>query len=274
MADELTGMLWGEGPRFHDGALWLSDTQGSRLWTNASGTWRATEVESPSNGLWFLPDGRLVGAMIRERRVGQWDGSRWQTYADLAPMQVGPLGDMIGDSKGNLYLDDVAFNSHLGEASRPGRVLLVRPDRRVEVAAEGVEFPNGLAFLDGGRTLVVAETNAKRLTAFDVAADGHLSGRRLYADITALAGPDARPDGIWHAAEGIWVATLEGCAVVRVRDGQLLARVDTAPRLPIACCVRDDGALLVTVADTHGQPLADALKARTLVTSAMLVTPG
>jgi len=110
-----TGMLWGEGPRFHEGALWLSDTQGSRLWTNAMGAWRATDVESPSNGLWFLPDGTLVGAMMRDKRVGQWDGSKWQTYVDLARLEVGPLGDMIGDARGNLYVDDVAYNSHAGE---------------------------------------------------------------------------------------------------------------------------------------------------------------
>src|SRR5690349_7501873 len=99
------GMRWGEGPRWHDGALWLSDTQGSKLWTDASGTWESTDLESPSNGLAFLPDGRLVAAMMREPRIGVWNGGSFDTYAELPTR--GPFGDMTVDAAGNLYVDDV-----------------------------------------------------------------------------------------------------------------------------------------------------------------------
>jgi sugar lactone lactonase YvrE len=266
-----SGMIWGEGPRWHDGALWLSDTQGSRLWTDTSGTWQSISVDSPSNGLWFLPDGQLVGAMMHERRIGYWDGSGWQTYADLASLGVGPLGDMIGDASGNLYVDDVAFKSHAGEPPVPGRVILVRPDKSTEVVAEGLEFPNGLAFIDDGKTLLVVESSAQRLTAFDVLTDGRLGASHVYADVGALVGPGTRPDGIWPAANGIWVATLSGLAVVRVGESELLETVDTAPLHPIACCLREDGSLLVTVADTNGTPLMEALKTNSVTTSAILI---
>jgi sugar lactone lactonase YvrE len=266
-------MTWGEGPRWHNGALWLSDTQGARLWTDASGTWRAAALDSPSNGLWFLPGGQLVGAMMYERRVGQWDGSHWRTYADLADLGVGPLGDMIGDPDGNLYVDDVAFHAAAGETPVPGRIILVRPDRSAAVAVEDVEFPNGLALIDGGRTLVVAQTAARCLTAFDVLADGTLGARRRYADLAALVGPQARPDGIWPAEHGVWVATTSAEAIVRVGDGVLYDTVSTAPLLPIACCVRDDGALIAIVADTGSAPLIDAVRAGAVRTLAVVVEP-
>ncbi|MFC4049949.1 SMP-30/gluconolactonase/LRE family protein [Actinomadura syzygii] len=253
------GLTWGEGPRWHDGALWVSDTQGGRLWTDATGAWTATELSTPSNGLWFLPDGRLVGALMNEGRIGVWDGRDWETYADLGPLGAGPLGDLVGDALGNLYVDDVGFAAARGEAVRPGRLILVRADGTAEVAAEDVEFPNGMALLDGGRTLVVAETSRQCLTAFRVRDDATLHDRRRYADIADLAGPDARPDGIWPAAEGVWAATTTGQSVVRVVDGAAADRIDTAPHYPIACCTTDDGDLLVTLADTDGAPLMHAL---------------
>ncbi|MEV7009196.1 SMP-30/gluconolactonase/LRE family protein [Streptosporangium sp. NPDC051022] len=267
------GMTWGEGPRWHDGALWLSDTQGRLLWTDAGGAWTATPLESVSNGLWFLPDGRLAGAMMEEKRIGVWNGERWETYADLAELGVGPLGDIVGDSEGNLYVDDVAFAAARGESPRPGRIILVRADGTAAVAAEDVEFPNGLAFVDGGATLVVAETSRQRLTAFRVAADGTLHDRRTYADVATLVGHEARPDGIWPTDDGIWVATTTGQVVARLREGELAESVDTSPGYPIACCLDDRGRLLVTVAHTEGAPLFDALARRAVTTTAVLVPP-
>jgi len=117
------------------------------------------------------------------------------------------------------------------------------------------------------------ETNAKRLTAFDVDREGRLSGRRLYADIGALVGPAARPDGIWAAADGIWVATLDAHVVVRVREGKLLEAIETPALHRSRVAFATTGALLVTVADTHGQPLMEAVKAKSLATSAVLIEP-
>jgi sugar lactone lactonase YvrE len=266
------GMVWGEGPRWHDGALWLSDTQGSRLWTDASGRWTATAVDQVPNGLWFLPDGRLVAALMHERRVGVWSGTGWDTYADLSELGAGPLGDVVGDVAGNLYVDDVAFNPAAGEPPAPGRIILVRPDGTAEVAARGVEFPNGLALLDDGTTLVVAETSRRRLTAFTVGADQRLHSPRGYADLAALVGEPARPDGIWPAGDGgVWVATTTGQTLAHVRDGALVTAIPTAPEFPIACCADDDGGLLVTLADTGGEPLLAALARGAVTTRAAIV---
>jgi sugar lactone lactonase YvrE len=262
-----TGMRWGEGPRWHKGALWLSDTQGSRLWTDVSGSWTPTETPLVPNGLWFLPDGRLVGALTFEGRLAVWTGSDWSTYADLGHLGVGPLGDMVGDSAGNLYVDDVAFNAAAGEPPRPGRIILVRPDGTAEVATEQVEFPNGMALVDTGRMLVVAETARQRLIAFAVDDDGLLGEPQPYADVAALLGPAARPDGIWPAADGgVWVATTSGCRVVHLRRDQLVQALDTTPEMPIACCLDGSGDLLITLADTHGRSLVEAITTKTVRT--------
>ncbi|MET9263073.1 SMP-30/gluconolactonase/LRE family protein [Amycolatopsis sp. NPDC004079] len=260
-----TGMSWGEGPRWHQGALWLSDTQGSRLWTDHGGSWSATKLDSPSNGLWFMPDGRLVAAMMHEKRIGVWDGGQFATYADLSTVATGPLGDLVGDEQGNLYVDDVGFKP--GEPPRPGRLVRVAVDGSATVAAENLVFPNGLAFIDDGRTLIVAETAAQRLTAFTVGADGTLTDRRLYADLADLVGPHARPDGIWPGSEGIWVATTTGHAVVLVRDNTVRETIATGTAFPIACCSDGGKRLFVTLADTGGRPLFEALAAKAVQTT-------
>jgi sugar lactone lactonase YvrE len=129
------GLTWGEGTRWHQGALWVSDPQGGGLWTDEGGTWRHRPLSAQPNGLWFLPDGQLAGAIMRDKRVALWDGSDFGLYADLSEIADGPLGDMVGDELGGLYVDDVGYAAHLGEAPKPGRILHVedRQDRRRRV---------------------------------------------------------------------------------------------------------------------------------------------
>jgi sugar lactone lactonase YvrE len=254
------GLILGEGPQWRDGALWVSDPQKGGIWTDSGGAWAFTPLSSQANGLWFFPDGRLVGAVISEKRVGLWDGAGFGSYADLSAVAAGPLGDMVGDRHGGLYVDDVGYALQRGEPPRPGRVIYVSPGGRARVAARDVEFPNGLAITDDGRTLVVAETWAQRLTAFTIRPGGQLTDRRLFADIAAVVDAQARPDGMCAAANGVWVCTLTGHSVVLIdRSGQLVERIGTGDGYPVACCVDPAGRLFVTVAETGGAPILEAL---------------
>ncbi|WP_165553484.1 SMP-30/gluconolactonase/LRE family protein [Kribbella capetownensis] len=255
------GLTWGEGPRRHGGALWASDPQGGKLWTDAGGTWEGLALESQSNGLWFLPDGRLAAAIQRECRVGIWDGTGFGEYADLHAVATGPLGDMVGDSRGGLYVDDVGYAAHLGEEPKPGRIVYVTPAGDSVVAAEGIEFPNGIAVIDDGRTLVVAETWLQRLIAFDIDREGALSNRRTYSDLREVVSPEARPDGICAAADGgVWVSTLHAHKLAHVRGADLVDTIDTGDAFPIACCLdADTGRLYATVAHTGGLPVMEAI---------------
>jgi len=239
----------------------VSDPQGGKLWTDAGGNWEGIALESQSNGLWFLPDGRLVAAVQRERRVGLWTGSSFDEYADLQHVATGPLGDMVGDSRGGLYVDDVGYAAHLGEEPKPGRVIYVSPDGDAVVAAEGIEFPNGLAVIDDGRTLVVAETWLQRLIAFDVDEEGALSNRRLYSDLREVVSAEARPDGICAAADGgVWVSTLHAHKLAHVRGDSLVDTIDTGDAFPIACCLDPaTSRLYATVAHSGGLPVMEAI---------------
>jgi sugar lactone lactonase YvrE len=177
---------------------------------------------------------------------------------------------MVGDKNGNLYVDDVAFSLHKGEQPRPGRLLFVGIDRASRVVADDINFPNGLTFLDDGKTLVAAETIAKKLTSFRVDERGDLHDRKLYADIATLVGEEAAPDGIWATQHGVWVATLGGHAIILVHDGELVRSIDTGEAFPIACCADGGSRLFVTIAHTAGLPLMDAI-ARKVVSADVVV---
>ena len=127
-----------------------------------------------------------------------------------------------------------------------------------------------MTFLHDERTLVVAETRSKRLTSFRVDERGDLYDRELYADIAALAGKEAAPDGIWATQDGVWVATLGGHAIALVHDGELVRSIDAGEAFPIACCADDRSRLFVTIAHTAGEPLMEAI-ARKAVSADVVV---
>ena len=100
------GLTWGEGPRWHDGALWASDPQGGVIWTDDGGAWRSTALKSHERTL--VPARWKTRRCDHARKAGRtWDGADFGSYADLSPLVAGPLGDMVGDAAGGLYVDDV-----------------------------------------------------------------------------------------------------------------------------------------------------------------------
>jgi sugar lactone lactonase YvrE len=215
-----------------------------------------------------LPDGRLAGVLMDEAKIGVWDGERFLPYADLSPLEPGPLGDLVGDAQGNLYVDDVAYSLLDGEPAKPGRLLRVDTEGRASVVAEGLEFPNGLAFLDDGRTLVVAETFGQRLTYFAVQEDGGLE-RRSSVDLSGY-GDFVGPDGIWTDGQDLWVAALSAEIVLSIRGGAVTRVLRTAGLCPIAGCAATDGTNFVTVARPGDKHLFEAM-ADDSVTAAVMV---
>jgi sugar lactone lactonase YvrE len=80
-------------------------------------------------------------------------------------------------------------------------------------------------------TLIVAESYAGRLTAFDVAADGSLSNRRVWADLQ-----DGVPDGICLDAENaVWYGDVPNKRCVRVREGGEVLEMIELDRGCFAC---------------------------------------
>jgi sugar lactone lactonase YvrE len=221
-----SGFCFGAGPRWFEGLLWLSDMFGEAVHTvTISG--ESSTLPLPGHrpsGLGFRPDGTLLIVSAERRQILAYDGDTVTVAADLASLTPDPLGDLVVDRFGCAYV---------GSQSRgDGLIVRVDPRGRAAVVARGLELPNGMALTPDGRALLVAESTGGRLTRFDVADDGSLAGRSVFAD--HLAGP---PVGIClDGAGGVWTATTLGCSFDRVLPGGEVAdRIDMGDRKAIAC---------------------------------------
>jgi sugar lactone lactonase YvrE len=245
-----TGLGLVESPRWHDGRLWFSD------WT--AGEIRAVDARGGSEVVLthqslplcfdFLPDGTLIVvsnadiALLRLARDGNLE-----RYADLAPFSPDGSNDIVIDGRGNAYVNSPNFDFAAGPPPgdfAPGHVVLIPADGPARIVADDLAFPNGMAVSADNRTLVVAESYRSRLTAFDIAEDGSLSGRRTFADL----GEDP-PDGICIDTEGaIWYADVPHQQCVRVREGGERLDVVEFDRGAFACMLGGaDGRTLYTV---------------------------
>jgi sugar lactone lactonase YvrE len=203
-----------------------------------------------------LPDGRLLINAARQKALltlGE-DGSL-VTHADLSGLaRVPPNNEIVVDARGNAYVDGGGFDLSSGEPFAPGMVALVTPDGVSREVADGIAFGNGMAIAPDDRTLIVAESYGRCLTAFEIADDGGLSDRRVWADLG-----DGVPDGICVDAEGaVWYADVPNKRCVRVREGgEVLATIDV-DRGCFACMLGgDDGRILFIVArEWHGTDFA------------------
>lgn len=223
-----------EGPRWHGDRLWLSDMWGLAVYTLTASGVREKVIDVPGrpSGLGFLPDGTPLIVSMSERRLLRLRAGRLEVHADLASLASADVNDLLVDARGRAFAGHFGSNVFAGEAPRAAELISIDPDGRARVAAKDLAFPNGMALTDGGKTLVVAETFARRLTAFDVAADGTLGGRRVFASLGELT-----PDGICLDQRGaIWVSAFQQGEFVRVEPGGRITHVvDAGGRRAVAC---------------------------------------
>lgn len=221
----VTGIALGESPRWHDDRLWFSDwgTQEIIAVDLAGKSEVIVRVPSLPFCIDWLPDGRLLVVSGREGLLlrRELDGSL-VTHADLTNLSDRPWNEIVVDGRGNAYLNNIGFDFPGGEFAM-GIIALVAPDGSIRQVADGVAFPNGMAVMPDNATLIVAESYGKRLTAFDIAADGSLSNRRVWANLDVGA-----PDGICLDAENaVWYADVPNKRCVRVREGgEVLQTID------------------------------------------------
>ena len=242
----VSGIDFGEGPRWHDGRRWFSDFHQhpvSRVGPDGE-RFVELELDDHPSGLGWLPDGRLLVVAMESRRLlrVEPDGAI-AGHADLSSGAAGRCNDMVVAADGTAYVGNFGFE--LGTPPRPAAVARVTPDGEVSVAADGLEFPNGSVITPDGATLVVGETFGRRATAFTIATDGTLHDRRVWADLG-----EVMPDGCTLDAEGaIWFADARGTAVVRVREGgQITDRVEVGQHTFACALGGDDGRTLFVVA--------------------------
>jgi sugar lactone lactonase YvrE len=249
-----TGLIFGEGPRWHDGSLYISDMlAGQILAFDSAGKKRlVVEVPNQPNGMAFMPDGVLLFTSMLDGKVYRLERGGPELHADIASLVTGYLGDVVVDDTGRAYIDDVGARVFEGEPVKPGRLIVVEPDGRASVAAEDFAFANGIAINSDRRTLIVAESMTQRLNAFDIGAGGALRGRRIYQDLSKLdlgtgAVVSGLPDGIAIDAEdALWVSLPGAGKFIRIdTSGAVTHVVDLGDEHPIACALGgEDGRTL------------------------------
>lgn len=250
----LTGLAMGESPRWHEGRLWFSDWGAQEIVATDLEARREVVVHVPFSlpfCIDWLPNGRLLVVSGREGVLLRQDaGGSLVTHADLTRLSNQTWNEIVVDGRGNAYINT-------GDA-----IALVTPEGTVRQVAEGGAFPNGMAVTTDNSTLIMAESHGKRLSAFDIAANGDLSNRRVWADVQAGV-----PDGICIDAEGaVWYADVPNKRCVRVREGGEVLQSVQLDRGCFACMLGggDQRTLFMIVAEWRGMDkIADVAQART-----------
>ena len=249
-----TGLAMGESPRWHEGRLWFSDW-GAQEIIAVGLNGKSEVVLRTSFALPFcidwLPDGRLLVVSGREGLVLRREpNGTLITHADLRGLSQAGWNEIVVDGRGNAYIN-----------GGPGIVLLTS-DGSVREVASSFAFPNGMAVTPDNSTLIIAESHGKKLTAFDIAKDGSLSHRRVWADLGSGV-----PDGICiDADKAVWYADVPNKRCVRVREGGEVLQTVTVDRGCFACMLggADRKTLFIVATEWRGmEKIGEVARART-----------
>jgi sugar lactone lactonase YvrE len=214
----MNGIMFGESPRWHENRLWFSDWGAQEvIAVDLSGNSEVVlKVASFPFSIDWLADGRMLIVSASDRRLlrRETDGSL-VTHAGLAGLSGFPWNEIVVDGRDNAYVNNIGFDFSPDPQPGPGSIALVTHDGLARQMADDVAFPNGMVVTADNSTLILAESYANRLTAFDIAADGSLSKPRVWADLE-----DGVPDGICIDADNaVWYADVPNKRCVRVREG-------------------------------------------------------
>lgn len=239
------GIYFGEGPRWHEGRLWFSDFYAHQVKSVSEAGDLRTEVEIDDrpSGLGWMPDGSLLIVSMTKRQVlRRTRDGKIAVHADLKDIATFHCNDMVVDGAGRAYVGNFGFDLDAELVARgvegvlakhpTARLALVEPNGTARVAAAEMHFPNGSVITPDGKTLIVGETLAGCLSAFDIAADGTLANRRIWAETRPRV-----PDGIALDSNGaIWVANpiAPECALI-AQGGRVLEVIDTG--MPCYACM-------------------------------------
>ena len=271
----MRGLAIAESPRWHEDRLWFSNWGGQEvIAVDLDG--KSEVVVRVSTTIPFcidwLPDGRLLivsgreGVLLRREP----DGSL-VTHADLTGLSDHPWNEIVVDGRGNAYINNTGFDFPGGEFA-PGIIALVTPDGSARQMADGVAFPNGMVVTPDNSALILAESYGNKLTAFDIAADGSLSNRRVWADLDRGV-----PDGICLDEENaMWYGDVPNERCVRVREGGEVLQTIHLDRGCFACTLGGaDNRTLFMMAAEWGGPATMADGERTgQVLTAQAPSPG
>jgi sugar lactone lactonase YvrE len=285
----LAGFGVPESLRWHDGTLWFCDlVRGGSVYRIAptGEPERITAVPGRPAGLGWLPDGRMLVVSMDHHCVYRLDvDGTLVRHAELGEIAGGDANDMVVDGAGRAYVGNFGFDYHGAVKSQAKATLYAPPGPpRAPVAAfapdgaligtsKPLYFPNGAVVLDGGRTLVVAETMAMRLTAFTVAQDGSLIDPRPWASL--IAAP------LWRALNDGGIVGRVTRRVSTLLDQPWVAKRSRSPIAPDGIAAHSDLATIWVanalrgecVRVAHGGKILDRVKTTQLTLSCVLGGP-
>lgn len=224
----LDGLAMGESPRWHDDRLWFPHWGTPEIVAVDLDGKSEVVARGPSglgHAIGWLPDGRML--VTGQQLMRHDPDGTVKVHAPLHTISPHFWSELTVDGRGNVYVNSIGFDFHTEMAKRvkeptrdpTGLIALVTPDGAVKKVADGIAFPNGMVITPDNRTLIVSESFTGNLLAFDIARDGTLARRRVWAEGVA-------PDGICLDAEGaIWTSTWNKECVRVAEGGEILDRI-------------------------------------------------
>jgi sugar lactone lactonase YvrE len=238
------GFVYGEGPRWQDGRLLITDGPSGHVLVVEDGMLRVAAEVPNASGLGWLSDGTLVVSLLGEAAVVLVRPDGTETRHDLGQLAWSTNDVVVHEDR--IYVDLYRADSMIGA------IGLVSPDGRARIVADDLSIPNGMVVTSDGSTLIASETFGGRLVAFTISPEGDLTDQRVFAEL----GADRHPDGLCLDAEGaVWVGCYDTGEFLRVRDGgEVTDRVPVSPGWAVAPALGGaDGRTLFLVVDetTH-----------------------
>ena len=273
------GFKFLDGLRWHGGYLYASDIFAGYVYriTPEGLVEELFEVPGAPSGLGFLPDGDLLVVSMNDKKLlrKNRDSNELRVVAELEGLVGGAANDMLLHPAGQAYIGNFGFDLYGGESARPTALLMLTPEGlnataataagEAKVVADNLVFPNGIAVSGDGKTLVVAESFALKLTAFDILADGSLENRRTFAQFEKEV-----PDGIcMDTAGGVWVATFDVGDFIRVKEGGEITHRIKAGKRAVSCAMggEDKKTLFMSLSESSPEQLNQGISEGVIVTA-------
>ena len=253
----MKGLTFGEGPRWHENKFYFSDFYSHKVYSlDLSGKHEViVEIPNQPSGLGWTPDGTMLIVSMKDRKLMSFKDGQLKERADLTEFSSFHCNDMVVDIDGNAFIGNFGFNTYDVEEIKPTNLILVKPGEEPVLAADNLFFPNGTVITPDNKTLIVGETYAARLTAFDKSEDGSLSNRRIWADlkVNAEEGTVPLPDGMCIDEEGaIWVASPSTAEVIRVHEGGMISERIPVQTNAFACMLGGEDRRTLFICTSNG----------------------
>lgn len=208
-----------------NGRVYTSDWRGGVTVIEPDGSqWsllgRLPEFDLLPNGFCLLEDRSLLLAHLGTEQGGVFRlteaGQLSPVLLEVDGMALPPTNFVHLDTQGRIWI--TVSTHHVPRATAYRRqvangfiVLMDRDGARI--VADGLGYTNECVVHPDGSRLFVNETFSRRLTCFDIAADGELANRTTVMEF----GPGTFPDGLaFDEAGGMWVTSIVSNRVIRV----------------------------------------------------------